>query len=62
MKVLGHISRRAWGMFRSLLGDDAYERYIDHVARHHGGQKPLGREEFHRVELDRRWSQVNRCC
>lgn len=62
MKMLDSIAVRAWTAFRAILGDDAYERYVRHVSRRHPGACPLSREEFQRSELDRRWSQVNRCC
>lgn len=52
----------AWGLLRALLGDDAYERYLEHVRRRHPGRAPLGREAFYQAELDRRWSGINRCC
>ncbi|MEX2151277.1 MAG: YbdD/YjiX family protein [Steroidobacteraceae bacterium] len=56
------ISRRLWAAFRALLGDDAYERYLDHQRRRHPDSAPLQRADFYRAELDRRWSQINRCC
>jgi uncharacterized short protein YbdD (DUF466 family) len=56
------ISGRLWAAFRALLGDDAYERYLDHQRRRHPDATPLRRADFYRVELDRRWSQINRCC
>jgi uncharacterized short protein YbdD (DUF466 family) len=56
------MSRRVWAAFRGLLGDDAYERYLDHQRRRHPGSTPLQRADFYRAELDRRWSQINRCC
>lgn len=62
MKALGHMGFRAWSAFRAILGDDAYERYVRHVRLRHPGAEPLTRTAFQRSELDRRWSQVNRCC
>jgi uncharacterized short protein YbdD (DUF466 family) len=56
------LSRRLWAFFRALLGDDAYERYLDHQRRRHPDSAPLQRADFYRAELDRRWSQINRCC
>jgi uncharacterized short protein YbdD (DUF466 family) len=56
------MSRRLWAAFRALLGDDAYERYLDHQRRRHPDSVPLQRADFYRAELDRRWSQINRCC
>jgi uncharacterized short protein YbdD (DUF466 family) len=62
MKSLAAMSRRLWAAFRALLGDDAYERYLDHQRRRHPDSAPLQRVDFYRTELDRRWSQINRCC
>jgi len=62
MKVVKHMAFRAWSAFRAILGDDAYERYIRHVRLRHPGAQPLTRAAFQRTELERRWSQVNRCC
>ncbi len=52
----------AWSALRAVLGDDAYERYLKHAREHHVGSKPMDRTQFYRSELDRRWSQINRCC
>jgi len=62
MSALRGIAGRAWSAFRAILGDDAYERYLRHVHRRHPGSQPLTRAAFQQAELDRRWSQVNRCC
>jgi uncharacterized short protein YbdD (DUF466 family) len=62
MKALTDFCRRLWGGLRALSGDDAYERYLEHHRRRHPAAVPLGRAEFQVAELDRRWSQVNRCC
>jgi uncharacterized short protein YbdD (DUF466 family) len=62
MNALARVAMQAWTAFRAILGDDAYERYLRHVVRHHPGAAPMTRAEFQRTELDRRWSQVNRCC
>ena len=54
--------RRIWSGLRAITGDDAYERYAEHCRLRHPGGTPLDRDAFYRAELDRRWSQVNRCC
>ncbi len=51
-----------WAGLRSITGDDAYERYVEHCRIRHPGATLLDRGSFYRAELDRRWSQVNRCC
>ena len=62
MRRVRVIAARAWSALRAILGDDAYERYVRHVHRRHPGSEPMTRAAFQRAELDRRWSQVNRCC
>ncbi|MGD9601321.1 MAG: CstA-like transporter-associated (seleno)protein [Gammaproteobacteria bacterium] len=47
---------------RFLNGDSAYARYVAHFRAIHGDGMPLTRGEFHRRELERRWSGVRRCC
>jgi uncharacterized short protein YbdD (DUF466 family) len=54
--------RRWWAGLRSITGDDAYERYLVHRRIAHPGEVTLDRSQFYRAELDRRWSQPNRCC
>jgi len=51
----------AAGALRALSGDDAYERYLTHHARAHGGP-PLGRRQFYREREERKWSGISRCC
>ncbi len=54
--------RRCWAGLRTLLGDDAYERYLAHCRSRHPDRAPLDRAGFYATELDRRWRGVNRCC
>ena len=54
--------RRLWAGLRTLLGDDAYDRYVAHLTRHHADRTPLSRADFYRAEQERRWSGINRCC
>lgn len=62
MSALASGLARFWAGLRTLLGDDAYERYLRHCQRHHPGRATLGRAAFYDAELERRWRQVNRCC
>jgi uncharacterized short protein YbdD (DUF466 family) len=55
-------ARRAWQGLRSLLGDDAYERYLAHRRARHPGETALDRRAFYVAELDRRYARVSRCC
>jgi uncharacterized short protein YbdD (DUF466 family) len=62
MNALTAMCRQLWKGLRSISGDDAYERYLEHQRRRHPDAVPLERAEFHAAEAARRWSQVNRCC
>ena len=50
----------AWNYVRAVMGDRAYERYVD-VARR-SGKTPLSAEAFYLDSLERRYSTVSRCC
>jgi uncharacterized short protein YbdD (DUF466 family) len=56
------IWRRIWSGLRAVTGDDAYDRYLLHRRERHPGQPSLDRGSFYRAELERRWTQPNRCC
>ncbi|MGH8612662.1 MAG: YbdD/YjiX family protein [Gammaproteobacteria bacterium] len=62
MDALAKSLRTLWRALREVSGDDAYERYLAHWRTCHGDEKPLSRAEFHRVELERKWSGLRRCC
>lgn len=51
-------------MVRTAAGDDAYERYLRHWQQHHASERgqPMGRREFFKAELERKWNGVRRCC
>lgn len=53
---------KLWKTIRRLSGDDAYERYLRHLAQHHPGQTPLSREAFFKEWQDNKWKGVKRCC
>jgi uncharacterized short protein YbdD (DUF466 family) len=54
--------RLIWSGLRAVTGDDAYERYLVHRRARHPGQPALDRGSFYRAEIERRWTQPNRCC
>ena len=55
--------KRLWQAIRTLTGEDAYERYLDHWRDHHGGEgAPLDRKSYYKQRQDRKWSGINRCC
>ena len=53
-----------WQLIRQLSGDDAYDRYLNHFAKHHSeeGGEPLGKAEFFKQRQDNKWTGINRCC
>jgi uncharacterized short protein YbdD (DUF466 family) len=57
-----------WRMVRRLSGDDAYEHYLLHHARHHQAEAghescpPLGKAEFFKRWQDEKWNGIKRCC
>lgn len=54
---------RLWQALRALTGDDAYERYVEHVRRAHAGTVPLDAASFYRELEERRFSGgPSRCC
>jgi uncharacterized short protein YbdD (DUF466 family) len=62
LQRLSGVIARAWRFTRELSGDDAYERYLEHVARFHPGQPPMTRGEHYRFLQDEKWSRLSRCC
>jgi uncharacterized short protein YbdD (DUF466 family) len=57
-KHLG-VLRRA---LRSLVGEDAYRRYLRHASAQHPGLPLMSRRDFYRDAEQRKWSGVSRCC
>jgi len=57
-----------WQMVRRLSGDDAYEQYLKHYARHHYADAdhachlPLSKADFFRQWQDEKWNGIKRCC
>jgi uncharacterized short protein YbdD (DUF466 family) len=56
------VLQAAWRTLRTLAGDDAYERYCEHLRRNHPDQTPLNRREFYIVNQQEKWSGIKRCC
>lgn len=52
---------RFWSRIREWCGDAAYERYLRANAKC-GSNTTLNAEEFYVQQLNRRYSQPNRCC
>ncbi len=52
----------AW-RFKGVLGEDAYQRYLEHHHRTHGGAEVLTEREFWRARTDRMdRDPQGRCC
>jgi uncharacterized short protein YbdD (DUF466 family) len=52
--------RSVWDFVRAVMGDQAYERYLDSMRR--AGTEPLSPKEFYLDSIKRRYSTVSRCC
>ena len=52
----------AWRFVRQVSGDDAYERYGEHMARVHPGQLTMSRSQYFRFCQEQKWNRVTRCC
>lgn len=60
-----HVARlwRALGAWLAWLnGDAAYGTFVAHLRRHHPERTVPTRAEFYRLEVERRWNSVRRCC
>jgi len=57
-----------WRIVRRLSGDDAYEQYLKHYARHHQDDAkhkchpPLNKADFFKQWQDEKWNGIKRCC
>jgi uncharacterized short protein YbdD (DUF466 family) len=60
--VIWRLLWRAWRFTRELSGDDAYERYLEHMARAHPGQAPMSRAQHYALRQDEKWNRLSRCC
>ena len=55
--------RGVWSNLRRVTGDDAYERYLGHWSAHHAANgAPLDRRAFCKLEQQRKWDGIRRCC
>ena len=51
-----------WRTLRTMTGDDAYEKYLEHHGHHHGSEPPLDRRAFYLKNQQKKWTGINRCC
>ncbi|HZP86459.1 MAG TPA: YbdD/YjiX family protein [Burkholderiales bacterium] len=54
--------RTGWNYLRQVSGDDAYERYVAHLARFHPDVTPMSRGEHFRRRQEEKWNRLSRCC
>ena len=55
--------RAAWQIARGVVGETAYERYLEHHRLHHPGEKPVPEREFWKAHVDRQDANPgSRCC
>ena len=53
----------AWREWLAWLnGDVAYRNFVVHQIQHHPERAVPSRAEFFRMETERRWNGVRRCC
>ncbi len=59
-------ARTLWRGLRTWLawlnGDVAYLSFVTHQRRHHPERAIPTRAEFYRLEVERRWNSIRRCC
>ncbi|QIZ36489.1 YbdD/YjiX family protein [Saccharopolyspora sp. ASAGF58] len=56
-------ARTAWQIVRGVVGENAYERYLDHHRRNHSDEEPLTERAFWRRHVDRQDATPgSRCC
>jgi uncharacterized short protein YbdD (DUF466 family) len=54
--------RLAWRFLRQISGDDAYERYLWHMARCHPDQTAMSRTQHFAFQQQQKWNRPSRCC
>lgn len=48
---------------REVLGENDYDKYVVHLARHHPDSRPMSRREFERARTARiEANPTSRCC
>lgn len=57
-RLLWHV----WRFVREVSGDDAYERYLQHLARFHPGLPPMSRSDHFKFRQEQKWDRLSRCC
>jgi uncharacterized short protein YbdD (DUF466 family) len=56
------LARTAWTLLRQVSGDDAYERYREHMLQAHPGSAVMSRSAYYRFRMEQKWNRLTRCC
>ncbi|HTS54218.1 MAG TPA: YbdD/YjiX family protein [Burkholderiales bacterium] len=56
------LMQAVWRFVRQVSGDDAYERYRDHILQAHPGQPAMTRTAYYRFRTEQKWNRITRCC
>ena len=56
------LMRSAWSFVRQVSGDDAYERYREHMLEAHADQPAMTRSQHYKARTEQKWNRVTRCC
>jgi uncharacterized short protein YbdD (DUF466 family) len=62
LNTASQLLRLAWRFLRQVSGDDAYERYLDHMVQAHPGEHAMRRGEYYRFRTEQKWNRITRCC
>ena len=57
---LRQVLLQVWEVVRGVLGDNAYEIYVESLRRR--GDQPLESGEFYIEQLQRKYTRPSRCC
>jgi len=56
------VARSVWALLRQASGDDAYERYREHMLQAHPGNAVMSRSAYYRFRMEQKWNRLTRCC
>ena len=61
-RAASRLARTAWALLRQASGDDAYERYREHMLQAHPGSAVISRSAYYRFRMEQKWNRLTRCC
>jgi uncharacterized short protein YbdD (DUF466 family) len=62
LNLAWRLAYSVWRLVRQVSGDDAYERYVQHMARAHAGQPIMTRADYFKFCQEQKWNRITRCC